>query len=233
MIKTKCFISVFLLLIAFNMNVAINYAQDSLGEISLPPSEKPQLNVSDKPSVYFPSKLIIGQENIFTVKGKPGCKVSLAVSDSNRGAKPLMGKTLRLGETEQTLEAVIPATGAVEVKYTLPEDPALVNRVKYIEVAIWSNEDFSDMEIATTISPTGRETRNNGISITLPPESGKRPSFAPIMPGVGYELIRSIEHVKQAQDGKINPELLDDDGTIPAYLDSPEKRDLMLQNLDD
>lgn len=231
MIKTKCFVSVFLLLI-FNLvcNLPTTMAEETLAEISLPPSEKPQLNIGDTSRVYLPSRLVIGQDNIFIIKGKPGKKVSLAISSSNRGANPLFGKKLRLGETEQTLEANIPATGILELVYKLPNDTSLVNRTKYFEVALWSKDDFSDLEIAKTISPAAKETLNNGLVISLPPSSGKAPSFAPVIPGMGQDLIRSIEHIKDVQEGKVNSELMDD-GKVPAYLDSPEKRDIMLQNI--
>ncbi|MEW5819892.1 MAG: hypothetical protein AB1782_06845 [Cyanobacteriota bacterium] len=232
MVETKRFLSVFILLIlAFSgINHCLN--AEELGEITLQASSQPELKVSDKPSVFLPSKLIIGQDNIFIVKGTPGSKVSLAISKANRGSNPLMGNPLRLGETEKTIEGVISPTGAVQLIYPLPDDDSLVEQIRYFEVAIWKNDDFSDLSIATTISPSGKETRNNGIKISLPPESGKSPSFSPVIPGLGQDIMRSIEHVKAVQDKSINPELIDD-GETPAYLDSVEKRDLMLQNIDE
>lgn len=232
MIKTKGFISIFLfLLIAISASNSA-YSQN-LEEISLPPSSGPTLKVSNRASVYLPSKLIIGQENIFVVKGKPGSKVSLAVSNTNRGAKPLFGNKLRLGNTEETFEETMPATGVLEIKYNVPDDESLVDKIKYFEVAIWKKSDFSDMKLAVSISPSGRETKNNGIAIALPPSSGKSPTFAPVMPGIGQDIVRSIEKIKEAKDANINPDLLEDGESLPEYLDSTEKRDLMLQNIDD
>ncbi|MGD9582015.1 MAG: hypothetical protein AB7V50_11640 [Vampirovibrionia bacterium] len=232
MIKTKGFISIFLFLIIVVSGLNTVAAQD-LNEISLPPSSGPSLKVSNRASVYLPSKLIIGQENIFIVKGKAGSKVSLAVSNSNTGAAPLFGNKLRLGKTEETIEDVIPATGVLEIKYNVPQDDSLVDTIKYFEVAIWKKQDYTDMKIAVSISPSGRETNNNGITIAYPPSSGKTPTFAPVMPGIGQDIVRSIEKIKEAKDANINPDLLEEGESLPQYLDSPEKRDLMLQNIDD
>lgn len=233
MIKTKRFLSIFLLL-CFTLiaGVSQGFCQSELGEITLTSTNKPTLNVSDQASVYLPSKLIIGEGGTFVVKGTPGAHVSLAVSNSNRGANPLMGNKLRLGETETTIEAVVSPTGAVEIQYPLPDDPSLISKVKFFEVAVWTKEDFSDLVIAKTISPAGKQTLHNGIVITTPPEVKKAPAFSPVIPGVGQDMIRAIEKVKEAQDGKVNPDLIDD-GERPAYLDSSEKRDLMLQNMGD
>ena len=232
MVKTRRFISIFLFItFSFAFNIKGILAEDVLGEISLPPSSQPELNVSTRSSVFLPSKLIIGQKNVFIIKGDPGSKVSLAISNANRGAKPLAGKRLRLGETEKTIEAVMPATGVVEINYDLPEDESLINRVKYFEVALWKKEDFSDLELARTMSPSGVETLQNGVVISLPPTKHKGPSFAPVLPGVGQEVLRSLEHIQKVKDGKVSNELLDD-GDTPAFLDSAEKRDIMLQNID-
>lgn len=232
MIKTKGFISIFLFLIIAAINGSAVFAQ-SLDEISLPPSSGPTLKVANRASVYLPSKLIIGQDNVFIIKGKPGSKVSLAVSNTNRGAQPLFGNKLRLGKTEETFEETMPATGVLEIKYNVPNDESLIDKIKYFEVAIWKKPDFSDMKLAISISPSGRETKNNGVKIAEPPSSGKSPTFAPVMPGIGQDIVRSIEKIKEAKDAKINPDLLDDGESMPEYLDSVEKRDLMLQNIDD
>lgn len=232
MIKTKGFISIFLFLLIVISTSSLAYSQN-LDEISLPPSEGPTLKVSNRASVYLPSKLIIGQDNIFIVKGSPGSKVSLAVSDANKGAKPLFGNALRLGNTEETFEEIMPAAGVLEIKYSVPDDESLVDKVKYFEVAIWKKSDFSDMQLAVSVSPSGRETKNNGIAIAYPPSSGKTPTFAPVLPGIGEDIVRSIEKIKDAKDANINPDLLDEGEEMPEYLDSREKRDLMLQNIDD
>lgn len=233
MIKTKRFLSIFLLLSFTLLSVRqAGFCQTELGEITLTASSKQSLNVSDRASVFLPSKLVIGEGGTFVVKGTPGAKVSLAVSNSNRGANPLMGHKLRLGETETTIEAVISPTGAVEINYPVPDDQALISKIKFFEVAIWTKDDFSDLTIARTISPAGKETLNNGIVITTPPEKNSRPTFSPLIPGVGQDMVRALEKVKEAKEGKINPDLIDD-GEAPAYLDSSEKRDLMLQNMGD
>lgn len=182
---------------------------ENASEISLPSVEKQQLLTGSTAQVFLPSKLILGQDNKFVIKGNPGSKVSLAISNSNHGAKPIMGINLRLGETEQTIESTIPATGVVELIYKVPSNEELLDKIKYVEVAIWSKVDFSDIAIAKSIGASGRETLNNGLAIVLPPESGKKPTFEPVIPGISGDLFKSIQAMKDVQEGKVNPELID------------------------
>jgi hypothetical protein len=53
----------------------------------------------------------------------------------------------------------------------------------------------------------------------------------PVIPGMGQDLVKAIDKFKEAKEGNVNPDLLED-GTMPAYLDSPEKREVFLQNID-
>jgi hypothetical protein len=231
MIKTTRFVSVFLLLIcSLIINQVVLYAETNLGEITLTDTNKQRLLIEDGPQVFLPSKLIIGQENSFRIKGPPGSKVSLAISSTNKGAKPLFGQQLRIGPAEKTIEGEIPATGILELKYEIPDDTNLINSIRFVEAAVWKANDYSDIQIATTISSSGRETLHNGITITHPPSDGKKPMFGPVIPGVGQEIIRTIENIQRAKDGSINPDLLED-GSPPAYLDSPETREVYLQNI--
>jgi hypothetical protein len=231
-IKTKCFVSVFLLITGLILlNSSPINADNSLGEITLTTVEKPELTVTDAPEVYLPSKLIIGEKNAFRIKGNPGCKVSLAVSKASGGAKPLFGQQLRIGASETTIEGVIPATGIIELHYELPNDESLINGVRFFEVATWSKDDYSDLQLARIYSSAGRQTSNNGVKISHPYDSGKRPTFMPVIPGMGQDLVKAIDKFKEAKEGNVNPDLLED-GTMPAYLDSPEKREVFLQNID-
>jgi hypothetical protein len=228
-IKTSSFISIFLLLIA---GVALLttplHAQGTLEVITLPFSDKPKFQLDESPRMYLPSKLVIGQDNLFVIKGKPGAKVSIAMSLSNDGSKPLLGKYLRLGSTELTIEGNISATGIVELKYKPENDKTLVEQSRYFEAVIWSKDDFSDLEVADVYSPSGKVTNNNSVVIALPNSNPNIPSFAPVLPGVGQEVIRSLQVMKDAKERKIDPDLAGDS----YYLDSPEKRELMLQNID-
>lgn len=231
MIKTRSFLSIFLLLILINTTECSVVSGQELQEVSLKTKSRHQLNLNlEAPRVYLPSKLIIGQDNKFIIKGPAGNKVSLAISNTNRGSEPIAGHELRLGQTETTIEGVIPATGILELNYSVPNDETLVDNVKYFEAAIWGNDDFSDLRIAKIIGTSGKETLNNGVAITLPPSKGGSTSFSAMIPGAPMELIRSVDQIKKYQEGKINPELLEN-GKMPAYLDSPEKRDLILQNI--
>lgn len=209
MIKTNSFISVFLSVTLIMLHFTFIAKAENASEISLPSVEKERLITGDASEVFMPSKLVLGKDNKFIVRGKPGSKVSLAVSSSSYGAKPINGLNVRLGETEQTIESIISSTGVVELIYNVPQDETLLGQTKYFEVAVWTKSDFGDISMAKSISASGRETLNNGLKIVLPPETGKRPTFEPTIPGISGDLYKSIKAMKDVQDGKINPELID------------------------
>lgn len=231
MIKTKGFVSIFLFIICgFIFFITPSFADQKLDEIILTPMAQPKLNINESPKLYLPSKMVIGTDTIFKITGNPGSKVSLAISNTNNGSKPLFGNKLRLGKTEMTLEGIIPATGILELKLNAPMDKSLVDQVKYFEAATWSKEDYNDLQVATTISPSGKETFKNSVAYSEPYATGKRPSFEPVIPGMGQEFMKSLEAINKTKEGKNNSELIDE-GNEPAYLDSPEKTDLILHNI--
>lgn len=209
------------------------FAAEVFDAIGLPPIQKhKKLGREMQASVYYPPRLVIGKDNKFVIKGKPGSKVSLAVSSAGHGSPPMYGQSLRLGQIEQTIEGEIPPTGVLEMIYSLPSDEQLIDQTKFVEVALWQDESFKDIEIARIYSATGRATDDNSLVIAAPPTDGGNSAFTPMLPGLSQDFYRVVDEVKKFQQGKINPDLVDDDGNLPAFFDSLHQRDLMLQNME-
>ena len=141
-------------------------------EIQFKAHDKPSLLIeNDSPMVYRPTKLIIGQENSFIIKAKPGYYVSLATSYSDSGAPLFYGQKLRLGSDIKTLEGVIPENGVLEMKLKIPKDKDLVGKILYFEVAVWKSKDFKDLRIAKIMAANGRESSSNAVTILPEPKN--------------------------------------------------------------
>ncbi|MFX5656415.1 hypothetical protein ABTE24_19780, partial [Acinetobacter baumannii] len=83
----------------------------------------------------------LGKVAEFTVKGKPGQWVALAMADKDSGAKPVFGHKLRLG-SDRKLVAVAKIPENSDVVKLLVETPIqgdLVGSNLYFEAALWSN----------------------------------------------------------------------------------------------
>ncbi|OGH98588.1 MAG: hypothetical protein A2104_07045 [Candidatus Melainabacteria bacterium GWF2_32_7] len=185
----------FLLFLMFNMISIPAFAQH---EIELKPTKRPSLLIKrDFPMAYKPSRLIIGQENKISIKAVPGSYVSLAFSEENSGAPLFYGHKLRLGSDIKTQEGIIPENGFLELSISLPNDKNLDGKTIYLEVAIWKNQDFSDLELAKIIGINGRETNNNDILVSLPPQNASKPTFAPAIPGAPIEMMHAAQFIDE------------------------------------
>lgn len=159
----------------------------------------------ESPEVYKPTRLIIGQENKVLIKAEPGSCISLAYSESNTGAAPLYGQKLRLGSDLKTTEGIVPQNGLLELSIMLPDNKEFEGKTFYIEVAVWKNKDFSDIQLAKIVAPSGRETSSNSIVAALPPKNANKPTFTPTLPGAPLEMMQTmkfIEDMKQNKDSK-------------------------------
>jgi len=169
-------------------------------DIDLKASKRPVLLLNrEYAQVYKPTKLIIGKENIFIIKGKAGSFVSLAYSYSNKGSQEFYGQELRLGSDFKTIEGVIPSNGLLELRMNLPKDNTLALKTMFFEVAVWTKKDFSDVELAIIIAPNGRETDSNDILVALPPDNPNKPTISPSIPGTSIDAIKTMQAFQNLQ----------------------------------
>ena len=128
-----------------NEPIGISHSENSLSR-----------RLSDRvmgPRLYLPGSMVLGSVAEFTIKGKPGKWVALAMADKNAGAKPVMGHTLRLGPDRRLVAITqIPENGVGQLLVETPIEGDLVGGNLYFEAALWSEKDMSDVEFATTIA---------------------------------------------------------------------------------
>jgi hypothetical protein len=112
--------------------------------------------------LYLPGRLVIGHPAEFTIKGRPGHWVALAMADRDSGAKPINGHTIRLGPDRKVIAlGKIPESGVLPLKIYAPVAGDLIGQSLYFEAAIWNENDLSHVEFAQTITS---ETQTNGSS---------------------------------------------------------------------
>ncbi len=125
------------------------------------------------PKLFLPTRMVLGQSAEFIIKGNPGTYAAIAMSESNKGAKPISGHDLRLG-ADRKLVAIgkIPEQGILSVFVEAPIQGDLIGLPLYFEGVIWSNPDFSDMQMASTITVT--ESGENGNSVIVSGQDEKK-----------------------------------------------------------
>lgn len=122
------------------------------------------------PRLYLPSKMILGRTSEFTVKGKPGYWVAIAMADKDKGAKPIFGHAIRLGPDRKVVAGgQIPASGVLVLNVECPVEGDLIDEHLYFEAALWCKDDFSDTQIAQTIPSETAESAVNAVLIAGEP----------------------------------------------------------------
>jgi hypothetical protein len=113
--------------------------------------------------MYLPGRMVLGQPAEFIIKGRPGSWVAIAMADKNSGAKPVYGHDLRLGSDRKLVTlGQIPEGGVLSLSIETPIQGDLIGQCLYFEAAVWSQPDFSDMELAQPIpSESSQVTPNN------------------------------------------------------------------------
>jgi hypothetical protein len=123
----------------------------------------------------LPGRLVIGSTAEFIVKGRPGCWVALAMADRESGAKPIYGHNIHLGPDRKLVQlGQIPETGVLSMIIDTPIQGDLIGQPLFFEAAVWSRDDFSDLEIASPV-PSESTTlkpgeRNNGVLVAAEPD---------------------------------------------------------------
>jgi len=145
---------------------------DALGLIQLNAPEsrpaRPSLNerLTGGPRMFLPDRMTIGHTSEFLIKAPPGSKVAIAMADKDKGAKPICGKTLRLGADRKLVGVgVVPETGLLTIAVEAPIQGDLIGEQLFFEGAVWSKPDFSDLRMATCIASQKTGTQENGVIV--------------------------------------------------------------------
>jgi hypothetical protein len=146
-----------------------NTNENIISPLSLPIQQKKyQSGLSARliPSrLYLPSKLIIGQSQEFVISGKANSWVALAMADRDTGAKAIYGHTIRLGPDRKVVAVgQIPTNGVLSLSVETPIQGDLIGQCLYFEAALWTKDDFSDMELAHPVQSEKQPAISNNES---------------------------------------------------------------------
>ncbi len=140
-----------------------------------------RLKLSDRlvpPRVYLPGRMILGRSEEFIVKGKAGSWAAIAMADKNSGAKDIAGHKIRLGPDRKLVALVrIGESGIGQMFVETPVQGDMIGQNFYFEAVVWSKDDFSDAEVAQTISPEQTEGADNGVLVAAEVEVKKGLKF--------------------------------------------------------
>ncbi len=114
----------------------------------------------------LPERITIGHSAKFTVKGKPGSYVAIAMADRDSGAKPLLGNPIRLGPDRKVMTVgTIGENGLAELYITAPIEGDMIGQFLFFEAAVWSKPDMSDAQIAQTLAFDKEHGSGNGVMV--------------------------------------------------------------------
>ncbi|HEY9719049.1 MAG TPA: hypothetical protein V6C69_16360 [Trichormus sp.] len=140
------------------------------------------------PTLFLPGHMVLGSVVQFTVKGKPGAMVALAMADKDTGAKPIFGHKVRLGSDRKVVAAGrIPANGVLMLNMETPVEGDLIGLCLYFEAAVWTNPDMSDTEFAGTVPSESQPETTNGVMIAA--ESTAKKHGIKIGPNMGAPIM--------------------------------------------
>jgi hypothetical protein len=146
--------------------------EDALGLIQLnaPEARPARVSLNDRltggPRMFLPDRMTLGHTSEFLIKAPPGSKVAIAMADKDKGAKPICGKTLRLGADRKLVAVgVVPETGLINLFVEAPIQGDLIGEQLFFEGAVWTKPDFSDLRIASCIPSQKTGTEDNGVIV--------------------------------------------------------------------
>ncbi len=150
--------------------------------------------------LFLPTRLTIGEDAQFVVKAPAGSKVAVMISGKSEGYS-LNGTALRVGSDAQVLTGIVPDSGVLQLKMTMPKDFALIGKMVYIDGAAGTSEDA--MQQLVLVDATGRRTGDNSLVIMKQPDHGGA-AILPSMGGLTPQMFSQITQVGDIYSGKDN-----------------------------
>jgi hypothetical protein len=136
------------------------------------------------PRLFLPERMTIGKSSEFLIKATPGYYAAIAMADKNKGAKAIFGHVLRLGPDRKVVAVgEVPPSGVLSLFVEAPIEGDLIGQPLYFEAAVWSRPNFSDLIIATPVSPQVDGTEENAVVISGENDQKKNGLFVFDQPG--------------------------------------------------
>lgn len=169
--------------------------------------------IKHKPSLYLPNRLLIGEDNHFTVQGPAGSHVVLYISPQPQGVEAPDGQALRVGDDNHQLTGSIPENGVLEMTFPVPAEEELVGKKVYVEAITWKADDYSDLQVFDLVDAAGRKATENHLAFEKP-SKGKGALIIPTMPGLSPQILQQMTTFSDIQKGDKRKRELIDGGNV-------------------
>lgn len=148
-------------------------------------------------TMYLPTKLVIGTNNRFLVKGKPGNDVMLYVSPKGDGYKLPNGLALKVGETHESLGGKIPENGILTLEIPVPNEQDWAGHFLFVDAITWTQPDYADVKQIQLLDATGRRTTDNGLLMTPQVRTTGGSLIMPSMPGMPAGALQQLTQTSE------------------------------------
>ena len=213
-------LTLFSLAIGLALTSSVTLAQfcPQTAEAGARPKSRLNQLIRNKPNLYMPTRLVIGEDNKFVVRAPAGNKVVIFLSPFNSGMTTPNGKPLRVGKENQLLEGYTSEKGVAVLTVPLPDEKSLSGQPVYIEgYTVGDTEGYSDLEVLELLKPNGHAASNNVVMIQEPNETHGA-MVMPGIPGVGSDMLRRLSTMGDVMNSPDRDRMNDlvDDGSIES-----------------
>ncbi len=169
--------------------------------------------IRQKPDMYLPTRLILGEENRFVFRAKPGSNITLYLSPKGEGFVLPNGLPLFIGEEHESVSGQIPSSGVLELSLPLPDEEDWNGYVLYVDAITWQTPDGSDAERFEWIAHTGSRAESNALVMSKRTRDGGFP-IMPAIPGIPTHVFQQLTTMSEAYNGDERKKELLDTGEI-------------------
>lgn len=175
----------------------------------------------NKASFYLPGRLVLGQDNRFTIKARPGSQVRVFISPQSEGYLFADRLPLQVGTEVEELTGTIPESGVLELTLPLPNEASWDGQVLYVDAVVGQAPDFSDYVRPELVDATGRRTTHNLLVLTKPAEKNGM-TILPAVPGMDpqvFNQVTTLSEIYTSQDARRKQLLMDGNINRDAQID--------------
>ncbi|MEB3287581.1 MAG: hypothetical protein VKJ04_08770 [Vampirovibrionales bacterium] len=176
-----------------------------------PPSRLSMLSLNHD-TIYLPTRLLLGENNRFVIKGKPGSQVMLYVSPKGKGYQLPNGLDLKIGETYESLGGTVPENGVLEINVPVPDEQSWEGHYLFVDAVSWASEDYGDLKQLQLMDSSGRRTSDNALMMMHQGTASNSPFIMPSMPGMPAGAVQQLSQTSQilGSNDERRKQLLDD-----------------------
>lgn len=196
-------------LVSLTLSVSINVLMPQLSAHAARRNSRLSQLVRQKPSLYKPTRLFVGEDNKVIVRAPAGNTVVLVMSSQPGKTKAPNGQLLQVNTEHKALKQTATEKGVAVFEVPVPDNERLAGQALFLHGYTYSAEDYADLEVLSLVGPTGRPVNYNGLEIQVR-SSGEGTMLMPGMPGMSASMLRRLSTIGEVSSDDRKKELVDD-----------------------